>query len=364
VSAGTQDTYRDTLIVERIAAVLRFDALSARAFGSASFGPYLFVAVGLGIEYGVFDVYNYLVTGRSSFLTSPNSLAIPVMTVVGLVGLRYIRDAYADAVIGLGVEDDHADVDEDARRRFEGLVSLRLRLAAYALALVCYYAFVIVVLGVPEVVEISGIGLVLYAQLVSFPLIIVPILSELAVSYVAVHVLVPKRLEAADLGLFFYDPRNLGGFEPVGELLKRSYYIYTAILLLWFLQSHAPVLLAGVIETPYPGPEPVFQLVLTGVWVVGVLSIGYSMYRVHGVMESKKEQRLRSLEAELKAAVDDPYDANPANIADRERYDDAMEHVEQVRQTKTYPTTFAMWSQIFLSVLLPQALNMAVQLPG
>ncbi|AZH26291.1 hypothetical protein [Haloplanus aerogenes] len=363
MSEAVRGRYRDTLLIERIAELAGFDHLATWLFGSAAYGSYLFVAVGLLIEYGLFDVYNYLVTGKSSFITSPNALAIPAMTVLGLVGLRYIHDEYARAVVSLGIEDEHVGLDRDVRRNFEGLVSFRVRLGAYALALVCYYAFVTLVLGIPELVEISGIGLVLYAQLVTFPLIIVPVLTELAVSYVAVHVLVPRRLKNADLGLFFYDPRNLGGFEPIGELLKRSYYIYTAILLLWFLQTHAPVLLASVVDSPYPAPGPIFQVVLSGIWFVGVVTIGYSMFRIHRLMKSKKEARLRTLEAEIKDALADPYDATPTNIDDRAKYDNAQESLEQVKRTKTYPTTFTMWSQIFLSVLLPQALNMVVKLP-
>lgn len=356
----TKSRYRDTLLVEVIANRAGFDRLSNALFGSPSYATYLFVVVGLGIEYGLFDVYNYFVSGKSSFLTSPNSLAIPAMTLLGVVGLRYIRDGYADAVVGLGVEDDRTEMDPSD---FESLVSFRVRLGAYLAALGCYYAFITLVLGIPQLVEISGIGLVLYAQLVSFPLIIVPVLTELAVSYVAVHVVIPRRLRKADLGLFFYDPRNLGGFEPVGELLKRSYYIYTAVLLLWFVQTHAPVLLASVLDSPYPAPGPIYQVALTAVWLVGVVTIAYSMFRIHALMKSKREDRLRTIEEELKRTVEDPYDATSTNIVDHERYENAQKSLEQVKQTKTYPTTFTMWSQIFLSVLLPQALNMVVQLP-
>jgi hypothetical protein len=165
------------------------------------------------------------------------------------------------------------------------------------------------------------------------------------------------------MGLFFYDPRNLGGFGPVGELLKRSYYIYTAILLLWFLQTHAPVLLSGVVDSPYPAPGPIFQVVLSAIWLIGVLTIAYSMFRVHTLMKSKKEARISALEDEIKRLVRNPYDATATNITDHERYENAQTNLEEVKQTKTYPTTFTMWSQIFLSVLLPQALNMVVQLP-
>ncbi|WP_302082478.1 hypothetical protein [Salinibaculum rarum] len=317
------ETYRDTLLIEIIAQKLGFNRLAAWLLGSASSGPYLFVALGLFVEYGIFDVYNYLVTDKSSFITTPNSLAIPLMTVIGLIGLRYIHDEYAKAVVGIGIEDTHLSLDQSVRSEFEGLVSFRVRLGAYLAALVGYYAFVSLVIGIPGLIEISGIGLVVYGQLVTFPLIIVPILTELAITYIAVHLLVPRRLKRADMGLFFYDPRNLGGFGPVGELLKRSYYIYTAILLLWFLQTHAPVLLSGVVDSPYPAPGPIFQVVLSAIWLIGVLTIAYSMFRVHTLMKSKKEARISALEDEIKRLVRNPYDATATNITDHERYENA-----------------------------------------
>lgn len=253
-------TYRSRLIIEIIAEKLRFDRLSQRLPGSGIYPPYLLVAIGLFIEYGFFDVYNYVVTGQSSFISQPNSLAIPAMTIVGIVGLRYINDGYANAVVKLGIEDDHTDIQDDVHEKFRGLVSLRIRMGAYIMALLAFYLFTAIVIGYSNVVEISGIGLVLYAQLVNFPLIIIPTLVELALSYVAIQVLVPRRLARADLDLFFYDPRNLGGFAPIGQLLKRSYYIYTGILLLWFFQTHAPVILNEFITSPYPAPGPISVL--------------------------------------------------------------------------------------------------------
>jgi hypothetical protein len=358
-----REKYRDDLLIELIAERLQLGRI-AEALPRSVYPPYLLVAVGLFIEYGVFDVYNFFVSGKSSFLNQPNSLAIPAMTIIGVVGLRYIHDSYADAVMNLGLEENDIELNETVRAEFEGLLSLRVRLLGYIATLLVYYAFIFFVLTIPELIEISGIGLVLYAQLVSFPLVIIPVLFELGISYVAVHINIPRRIAKADFGLFYYDPENLGGFKPVGQLLKRSYYIYTTILLLWFLQTHAPVLLADFITSPYPPPAPIFQVALSAVWGVGVLTIAYSMYRTHKIMKSKKEEKLRELKQELKAAVRDPYDVTLTNVEDRDRYEEAQEMISHVKDTQTYPTTFTMWSQIFLSVLLPQALNMVVQLPG
>lgn len=290
--------YRDRLLIEIIAEKLGFEWLSEALPGPSVYPPYILVAVGLLIEYGLFDVYNYIVSGKSSWLTQPNSLAIPAMTILAVVGLRYIHNSYSDVILDLGITDDDFDIDPSMRSRFEGLVSFRIRLLGYIAILIIYYTFLVFAIGIPQLLDIGGIGLVLYAQTVSFPFIIIPILFEIGISYAAVHLVVPRRIAKADFGLFYYDPRNLGGFEPVGELLKRSYYIYTAILLLWFLQTHTPVLLSQV--TPYPPPGPIIQLALSAAWMVGVVTITYSMYLMHSIMKEKKKEKIRSLEQELK----------------------------------------------------------------
>lgn len=81
-------------------------------------------------------------------------------------------------------------------------------------------------------------------------------------------------------------------------------------------------------------------------------------------MASEKEKRIRRLEERIHTAIDEPFDIENAEIVDQETFDDSRERLEQIRQTREYPTTFTMWSQIIISVLLPQALNMAVQAAG
>jgi len=79
-------------------------------------------------------------------------------------------------------------------------------------------------------------------------------------------------------------------------------------------------------------------------------------------MKHKKDEKIQQLEKEIKSAIDSPRNIHSKNITDREKYEQAQEALSQVQSTKTYPTTFTMWSQIFISVLLPQALNMVASL--
>jgi hypothetical protein len=348
-------------LTEQFAEHLRFDALAERLPGPNVYPPYLLVATGILIEYGILDPYSHFVAGEGSFITNPSQLAIPAMAVIAVVGARYIHDSYAEAIEALGIKERDDGGEPNA---FEGLLSLRLRLGVYLLVLIGVYVFEITVIGFPTLLVTGNLGRFVYWRAITFPLIVLPPLIEFGLSYFAVHIAVPRRLLRADIGLFFYDPRNMGGFGPIGELLKRTYYLYTAVLLLYFVQTHAPVILERYIDSPYPAPGPFIQVLLSIGWLVGLLTIAYSMYRVHSIMKADKEERISELESELKDIIDAPYDIHTASITDREAFETIERRLERVRATKTYPTTFAMWSQIFISVLLPQALNLVVQIPG
>ena len=357
MSMHDEDQYRDRLLIELIAEYLQFDTLAERIPGPDIYPPYLLVGAAVFVEYGIFDLYNYFVSGNNSFVVEPNSLAVPAMVILGVVGARYIHDTYDTAVARLRIEERDTTAEPEL---FEGLVSLRIRVGLWLLTVLITKAFAMFVLGFANLVAIDGIGLFLYGQLV-FPLVYLPVLVEFGLAYFAVHLIVPWRLRRAEIGLFFHDPRKMGGLQPVGELLKRSYYLYTAVLILYFVQTKVPVLLSEYIDTPYQAAEtPIIDLVLTVGWGVGVLTIAYSMFRIHQIMKHEKEQRIQALESELTTVMDDPFDVHAAEVTDPDRYETIQNRLQYVRETKTYPTTFTMWSQIFISVLLPQALSMVV----
>lgn len=347
--------YRDRLLIEVIADRLQFDLLSEHVPGRDLYPPYLLVGVTVFVEYGIFDLYNYFVSGKNSFVVEPNSLAVPAMVILGVIGARYIHDTYDTAISRLRIEERDTEADPDL---FENLLSWRLRVGFWLLVVVVVQGFALFVLGFDNLIAIDGIGLFLYGQ-IAFTLVYLPVLVEFGLAYFAVHLIVPRRLRQSEIGLFFHDPRKMGGFQPIGELLKRSYYLYTAVLVLYFVQTKVPVLLSEFVATPYQAPEtPIITLVLTVGWAIGVLTISYSMFRIHGLMKSEKERRILEMESELTTVLDEPFDIHAAEVTDPDRYETIQERLQHVRDTRTYPTTFTMWSQIFISVILPQALSL------
>lgn len=362
ISESNKSKYHNELIIEIISEKLRIDTLTKAMPGPDIYPPYLLISIGLFIEYGILDIYNYFVINKSSFVTEPNTLIAPAAAALAVVGLRYINNGYADAMNRIGIDEDYVKIDTKLESKFREPISLRIRVVVYLLILISWHLSTAFSTGFyADLVTVEGLPTVLYGQIVSYSLIIIPVLAELALFYIAIHVLVPRHLTQADLDLFFYDPRNLGGFAPVGNLLKRSYYIYTGALLLIFVQAYLPLLLNEYLITPYPPPGPLVPIAFSAAWVIGVASIFYSLGKVHGIMKRKKEKKIQEIERKIKDAIENPHDVYSENIINQQKYDDAQKALTQVKSTNTYPTTFTMWSQIFVSVLLPQALNMAVQ---
>jgi len=348
----------ESLFVERFAAVFGFDRL-AEALPGDIYPPYLYVTVFLLFDLGVVNTYSHLAGDATHvLLDSPYVIVGPLGVLLAAVGVRYLAVNYADAVDGLPFDDP----DQDDLAAFERIISFRVKLVVYVVAVIGIYANLIANVGLENVVAAEGpAGLInfLFVWEVGY----LPFVVEFGLMYFGVHVLLPRRIANADVTMFFYDPRNMGGFAAVGQLLKYSYYLYTAGLLLYFVLTYGSVLFAfGGTVPAKPGlVEAVF---FSAAWIVGVASIAYSMLTMHRVMAGRKEQRLSELEAEIEAIIQNPYDINNSEVTDEERLDDIHRRRQEIRDTRVYPATFTMWSQIVISVLLPQALNMAAQAAG
>jgi hypothetical protein len=349
--------YRDRLLVEDIARTLGFDWLATRLPGDV-YPPYLYYGSLVVFEVFVLNTYKHLTGGTHAFLATPTWAAIPVGLLLGVVGVRYMADGYADAVAGLRVNDR---VDDGDTAAFERMVPRRVKLAVYVVAVVCYFLNLFVFTGAGEILAYEGPVVFVVSYLFLMPFVYVPLVVEFALVYFGIHFLVPHRIDRANLGLFFYDPRNMGGFADVGQLLKRSYYLYTAGLLLYFLLVYGPFILSQFGTIPIPEPSLFVAAFFSAAWLVGLASIAHSMVRLHRIMAAEKRERIRELETEMRDIIDNPYDINASAVDDTERLEDIRRRLEQVRNTRVYPATFTMWSQIAISVILPQVLQFAVR---
>lgn len=338
-------------LVEWMAGLCGFEALAKRLPGDI-YPPYLFVGFFLLFDHGVLQVYIHLNGGTHILLDYPNILAGPVAVFFAVFGIRYMSKNYDDALESVWIQDRVEDTSA-----FERTITWRVKIAVYALAVVVLYANIIFAVGIGSLIRPGGGGVSLFNWLFVFEFVYLPVIIEFALTYYHIHFLLPKRIKQADIGLFFYDPRNMGGFAGIGQLLKRSYYIYTAGLLLFFTVVYGGVLLsfggtqAGLFEAVF----------FSAVWLVGLASIAYSMFTMHQLMSEEKENRIRDLEAELRSLIKNPDNITESSVPDTGDLEEIERRLEQVRSTRVYPATFTMWSQIAISVLLPQVLQLAVQ---
>lgn len=351
------DRYRPDLLIERIADWTGITRL-AKIAPIDIYPPYLLVGLLLFIDYGILQTYNYIFTGNISWIANPSNLTLALGLVVAVVGVRYMADQYSLAVDSLKLSDRPNQSDTS---QFATLISLRAKLGVYALGLFIYYLNLFLGPGVQTLVAVAGLVKFVVGQFFLAPLVNIVLVVEFALLFIQIQFLLPRHIAKLDLDLFYYDPRNMGGFGLIGQLLKRSYYVYTAGVLVYFLVPYGDTLLSALLDDPYPEPGVQVAIFFTCAWGVGVVSILYSMRKMHQIMVEKKSARIRQLEADLKQAIENPYDIRSSRIADPEAIDTIKHQLNQVRATRTYPTTFTMWSQIAISVLLPQVLHLAVQ---
>lgn len=356
--SGSKSTVEEGLFVERIAAMLGFRRV-AEWLPMDIYPPYLYLGTFLALDLGVVNTYIQFNSDASHvLLDSPWVIVVPLGLCLAAFGIRYLSVGYENAVENLPLTATGKD-----SALFDQLVSFRSKIMVYTVAVVAMYAHIVANVGIGNIVAAEGapslVNWLVVWQVGYFPFIV-----EFTLIYFSIHVLVPRRIANADIPMFFYATRNMGGFAPIGKLLKYSYYLFTAGLLLYFVLVYGAVLFSYGATVPAE-PGLLEALFFSTAWIVGVASIAYSMLKMHRVMANKKEQRIAELEAEMaEEVIENPYDINNSEIRDKEH----MEHIDrrrqEIRDTRVYPASFTMWSQIAISVLLPQALNVAVQAAG
>lgn len=312
--------------------------------------PYLYVGAVVVFDVFVLHTIQQLTVGRNTVLDNPSWLALPATVLLATFTNRYARDRYADALATIRIE-NRTGGEPDA---FERLVPARFKQALFVALVGAYYGYLVVTGRIPTIVAYEGVA-GLFGWLVVIPFGYGPVLVETAAMYVSLHFLFPRRFRANDVEIYFFDPHNLGGLRPIGELLKHSYYLFTAALILVTVLLYAPFVFPEMLYTPYQPPERFVSAVVSTLWLIGLCSIGYSLWELHRHMRDKRRETLRTLERRLYELVDDPYDVHRSLLEDEahRRFEREQRRIEQVRDTSEYPATITTWTQIFISVVLP-----------
>jgi hypothetical protein len=353
-ATGGDEEY-DQLLTHAFVDRLGFDSVSTLLPVSVP-SLYLYAATFVFLDFGLVNTYFHVFTGRShGFIRNPFSLAIPAAVLVAAAGVRYMTLNYRRAIdqMNLRERSDRAAYPTDTGFT----VSLRTRATVYVLVLGAYYAYILGVIGLPSYIETFGVVPTAAFAGVIYPLGYVPIAVDFVTQFASIQFVLPVRIARVRPTPAFLDPRNLGGFYPIGELFKRTYYIYTVGLLLYLCYVYGPGLTGlGTAAVSRAGtPEAGFFTLL---WAFGLVAVGSSMFTVHRLMASEKKSHLSQLEQQLHDIVTNPYDISSAELHNNPEVEQIQRRIEQVRAMREYPASINTSMQLLASLLAPEIINL------
>lgn len=346
-------TAEEDLLVERLASLFGFKRL-AEILPADIYPPYLYVAAFIFLDWGIINTYVHIAGGTTHvLLRTPQTVIMGVALFLGVAGIQYFSEGYTEVVESLSPQEEDTDFTSSV------IIPFRVKVVIYGIFLVGFYLHIIINLGLWNIAASEGVTN-LTNWLFVFQIGYFPVMIEFALLFFAIHALLPRRIANSNISMFFYDTRNMGGFAPVGKLLKYSYYFYTTALLMYFVLTYD--LLAYSSGGTMVEPGLVEALFFSTTWLIGVASIAHSMFTMHRLMATEKEQQITAVELEMKEVIENPHDIKNSKVTDKEKLEDITRRRQEIRETRVYPASFQMWSQIAISVMLPQAMNITFQI--
>lgn len=356
-SAGRSNS--EPLLTGGLIRLVRIDTLT-HSFPWQISPIYLYTAIVVFLDFGVINTYNHVFTARThAVISNPYSMAIPLVTITAAIGIQYMASQYQDALQQMRLKERVEGTRDISSTEFT--LPLRPRLGLYVAILAGYYSYILAIIGLPTYLDILGPVALVTLGVIVYPLGYLPIAVEFLSLFVSVHFVLPKRVAAVRPKPSFLDPRNLGGFYPLGELFKRSYYIYVVCLLLYLCYIYGPVIAPFGIES-VPRVGSIEAAYFTGLWVFGLAAIGHSVLTIHRIMRREKQAYLQQLEKQLYETVENPFDISSTNLYENTDIQNLQHQLNEVRAMSEYPTTTATSTQIVVSVLVPQATQLGIQL--
>ena len=96
----------------------------------------------------------------------------------------------------------------------------------------------------------------------------------------------------------------------------------------------------------------------TLVWILAIGTMVYGLSQIHWFMKRAKRRELTRLDREARELVEDPFDMERFEIRNKTEYDELRQRMEYINNTQEYPTTFTMWVQISIGIILPKAVQL------
>lgn len=320
-----------------------------------TWGPLAWFAVAvIAMELVGLQGYRLLTGQVLTFVQNPLWLIRPLVLLGAALGTESLYRRYDRALI-------RSNIGErvESPEQFDGLVPDWLVWLLIALGTGFTLVNAVIILTIPQLYAAGGATRV-FRFLVVTPFGYVPVLATFLGTYVAVEVILPRRIAAADVELDYLDPEQLGGMRPVGELVKLAYYYLMVGLVAYAIATYGPHVLSGALGySALDAPGLAVNAAFTAVWILSVGIMAYGIYVLHQHMARQKRERLYDLDRRARQQVDAPWDIQSFDAlnppAEYRRY---RKQVEFVTGTKEYPATFTMWTQLVVGVMIPKAIQL------
>lgn len=341
-------------LVDRLLGRAGLDSLAEPERIPGDWRPLLWYSVAVAaVEVIGLQGYNVAAGRTPVFVDNPLWLLRPVILLAAAVATWALHHRYDRAVRRSRLLERAGDP-----ARFHGLTPDWLAGGIILVGIAFTLLNALVGLTIPQLYEVGGPARVVRFLVVT-PFGYVPVLGSFLATYVAVEVLVPRRLAESDVGLDFLDPERLGGMRPIGELVKYAYYYVMLGLIAYAVAVYGPHVLEGALA--YEGLEPpgtAINLAFSVVWAATVGTMTYGIYVLHRYMTREKREALDRLDRRAREHLDRPWEIERVDTVDfPDEFERYREKVAYVSQTKEYPATFTMWTQLVVGVVLPKAIQ-------
>lgn len=336
-----------TLWLDELVSLLGFDRIAELLPGDL---PPSYVYAGLAVTiFTAFDlVYDLFVIGGKVhvYYINPYFVLQPFLLLGAVYGARKLRQEYATAVREMNLAERTQPHERD---NLIDIVPQRLPWILFAIGVIIQF--------LPGVKDTSGWIITDYvANYFVFPFVYTPIGVQFLAVYVSIEFISPLRLWRSTVGIDFLDPQGVGGLRPLGELVKTAYYYIVAGLIGYALITYAPLIDSEWVVTT--GANVIF----TTTWIISIGTVAFAVFILHRFMRREKRAEIQRLEAELSNHIDSRYDILEYEVQDdRQDYvQNLQDRIKKVSETREYPATFTIWTQILLSIALPKAFQLLI----
>jgi hypothetical protein len=353
MGAEDQEDVNKQLLIHIFLKRLKFNELPGRI------PPiYWYAGTFVFLDFGLINTYFHLFMQRPhGFLQNPFSLTIPVAVIIAAAGTRHMTINYQQALDQMNLWKRSNEITRKDYHKFT--IPLPIRVAFYILVLAAYYGYIFGVIGLSSYVDAFGVVPFAVFVVIIYPLGYIPIIVDFVMQFVSTQFVLPRQISKHSPTLAFLDPRNLGGFYPIGKLLKETYYIYTVGLILSLVYIYGPTA-TGIGTAAVTRVGIVEAAVFTVLWGFGLVAVANSMFTIHRLMADGKESHLTELEKQLYNTISSPYDISSADLHDNPEVEQIQRRIEQVRAMKEYPTNPNTSAQLIISILTPELINLAL----